>query len=142
VSGPGTSPSPTHANQHRGDVQPPGSTFSRSPPRPVRQHHAATQLAAHHRQQQVASRRWIGTPLDQSTSPASFPSRSPGSDLGERTLSYSPTTTSRSSRAERQHTGTGQIGVLDTTLLANGSYWVQLYATTRAQHQNNLALFK
>jgi len=31
--------------------------------------------------------------------------------------------------------------VLDTTLLANGSYWVQLYATDSSGNtQNNLAL--
>jgi YD repeat-containing protein len=38
-------------------------------------------------------------------------------------------------------TGTGQIGALDTTLLANGAYWVQLVATdTSGNSQSNLAL--
>ena len=37
--------------------------------------------------------------------------------------------------------GAGTLGTLDTTLLANGSYWLQLDATNTSNvHQNNIAM--
>jgi len=119
---------------------------SKSPPRPFRQHHPAAQLASHHRHKQVAlTQGWIGTPLDQSTVTGAVPiTLAQGVTLASGTLSYSPTTDTTKVYVLNANTaGSGQIGVLDTTLLADGSYWVELYATdTNGNTQNNLAMVK
>jgi len=48
----------------------------------------------------------------------------PAVTLASGTLSYSPTTDiTQVHLLNANTTGTGQVGVLDTTLLANGSYW-------------------
>jgi len=58
------------------------------------------------------------------------------------TLSYSPASNLADVRVLNPATvGSGQIGVLDTTLIPNGAYWVQLVGTdTTGKTQTNLAL--
>jgi YD repeat-containing protein len=65
-----------------------------------------------------------------------------GETLVSGTLSYSPASNLADVRVLNPTTvGSGQIGVLDTTLIPNGAYWVQLVATdTNGNTQTNLAL--
>ncbi|MGA2435799.1 MAG: DUF6531 domain-containing protein, partial [Bryobacteraceae bacterium] len=65
-----------------------------------------------------------------------------GVTLASGTLSYYPASNLNDVHVLNANTiGTGRIGTFDTTLLANGSYWIELYATNSSgTTQNNLAL--
>ena len=66
----------------------------------------------------------------------------PRSRARKRHVTYYPANNSSSSTVlNADTTGTGQIGTLDTTMLANGSYWIQLQATDMSgQQQYSLVL--
>jgi RHS repeat-associated protein len=74
---------------------------------------------------------WIGSPLYGATVSGIVPiTVAPGVTLQSGTLSYFPTTnTFASTTLNANVSGSGQIGALDTTMLANGSYWIQMQAT-------------
>jgi RHS repeat-associated protein len=74
---------------------------------------------------------WIGTPTYGSAVSGLVPiTLASGVSLASGTLSYAPTNNPNNVTALNTNvSGTGQIGTLDTTTLANGSYLIQMYAT-------------
>jgi YD repeat-containing protein len=77
------------------------------------------------------SQGWIGNPIYGSTVTGLVPiTLAPGVSLASGVLSYYPASNnSNVTVLNADTTGSGQIGTLDTTMLANGSYWIQLQAT-------------
>ncbi|MGA2649953.1 MAG: DUF2341 domain-containing protein [Terracidiphilus sp.] len=89
------------------------------------------------------SQGWIGSPVYGSTVTGVVPiTLAPGITLASGTLSYMPTNnTSSVTIINSNVTGSGQIGTLDTTMLANGSYWIQMQGTnTGGNAQYSLVL--
>jgi len=85
---------------------------------------------------------WISSPIDGSKISGAVPVTVVSVvTLASGTLSYSPASdTTQVNVLNANVAGSGQIGVFDTTLLPNGSYWVQLRATdTSGNTQNNIA---
>ena len=83
--------------------------------------------------------------LDSSTLTGTVPiNLIPGITLTSGTLTYYPANNLTAvTTLNANTTGTGQIGTLDTTLLANGSYFVQLRGTNSVGvTQNNLVFVK
>jgi len=78
-----------------------------------------------------ASQGWIGTPAYGSSVSGLVPiALASGVSLSSGTLSYMPTNNVNNVTVLNPNvSGTGLIGVLDTTMLANGSYWIQMQAT-------------
>jgi RHS repeat-associated protein len=74
---------------------------------------------------------WIGSPVNGSAVSGIVPiTLAPGVTLASGTLSYYPTSDPNAATVLNANvSGSGQIGVLDTTTLANGSYWIQMQAT-------------
>jgi RHS repeat-associated protein len=74
---------------------------------------------------------WILSPLDGAHITGIVPiTLIPGKTLVSGTLTVaSSSNLSVATTLNANTTGTGQIGLLDTTLLANGAYWIQLNAT-------------
>ncbi|MGA8043472.1 MAG: DUF2341 domain-containing protein, partial [Terracidiphilus sp.] len=86
---------------------------------------------------------WIGSPTDGSAVSGIVPiTVASGITLQSGTLSYYPTGNPSSVTVLNANaTGSGQIGTLDTTTLANGSYWITLQATdSSGNSEYNLAL--
>jgi hypothetical protein len=79
----------------------------------------------------VASQGWIGAPAYGSAVCGVVPIvLAPGVNLASFTLSYMPTNNTNSVTVINPNGNTsGQIGALDTTMLANGPYWIQMQAT-------------
>ena len=77
------------------------------------------------------SQGWIGAPLYGSSVTGIVPiTLASGVSIASGSLSYSPTDNSNSVTVLNANvSGTGQIGALDTTMLANGSYWLKMQAT-------------
>jgi RHS repeat-associated protein len=75
---------------------------------------------------------WIGSPLYGATVSGLVPiTLGSGISLQSGLLTYFPTgNTGNITVLNANVTGTGQIGLFDTTTLANGSYWIQLQGTT------------
>ncbi|MGA2435891.1 MAG: Ig-like domain-containing protein, partial [Bryobacteraceae bacterium] len=91
---------------------------------------------------QPVTQGWIGSPADSSAVSGVVPiTLAPGVTLASGTLSYSPASdTTQINVLNPNANGSGQIGTFDTTLLRNGSYWVQLDATDiNGNTQDNLA---
>ena len=92
---------------------------------------ASVQFTINVRQAQATgvSQGWIGSPLYGASVSGIVPiTLAPGVSLQSGTLTYFPTTdTSNVTVLNANVTGSGQIGVLDTTQLLNGSYWIQLH---------------
>jgi RHS repeat-associated protein len=92
------------------------------------------------------SQGWIGSPLNGSTVSGLVPiTLAPNVVLQGGTLTYYPANGSNNitngTMLNANTTGSGQIGTLDTTLLANGSYWIKLQATdTNGDQQYGLVL--
>ena len=85
----------------------------------------------------------IGSPLYGAAVSGIVPiTLAPGVNLQSGTLSYYPSNNSDSVTVLNSNTtGTGQIGSLDTTMLANGSYVIQLQSTeTNGDSEYDLAL--
>jgi len=74
---------------------------------------------------------WVGSPLNGSTVSGIVPiTLASEVTLQSGTLSYYPSNNSNSVTVLNANTtGSGQIGTLDTSMLPNGSYWIQLQAT-------------
>ncbi|MDR3426072.1 PKD domain-containing protein, partial [Silvimonas sp.] len=74
---------------------------------------------------------WIASPTHGSAVSGIVPiTLAPGIALQGGTLVYYPANDTNSVKVLNANTtGSGQIGTLDTTMLANGSYWIQLLAT-------------
>jgi RHS repeat-associated protein len=74
---------------------------------------------------------WIASPAYGSTVTGVVPiTLAPGVALQSGTLTYYPANNTKNVTVLNANTtGSGQIGTLDTTMLANGSYWIQLQAT-------------
>ncbi len=92
-------------------------------------------------QQPAVTQGWIGSPADGSTVTGLVPiTLATGVTLSSGTLTYSPASDiTQVSTLNATATGTGQIGTLDTTLLANGGYWIQLIGyDSNGNRQNNL----
>ncbi|MFN0172351.1 MAG: PKD domain-containing protein, partial [Bryobacteraceae bacterium] len=87
---------------------------------------------------------WFESPLDGARVSGLTPIRViPSVTLTSGTLSYWAASASEASATvlNANTTGTGQIGTLDSTVLANGSYWIKLAATnTVPVTQTNLLL--
>jgi RHS repeat-associated protein len=79
---------------------------------------------------------WIANPVYGSTVTGLVPIIiAPGISLGSGVLSYYPAGSNNNvTILNADTTGSGQIGTLDTTMLANGSYWIQLQATDTGGH--------
>jgi RHS repeat-associated protein len=75
---------------------------------------------------------WIGSPLYGATVSGLVPvTLGSGISLQSGLLTYFPTgNTGNITVLNANVTGTGQIGLFDTTTVANGSYWIQLQGTT------------
>jgi YD repeat-containing protein len=78
-----------------------------------------------------ASQGWIGSPLYGSEVSGIVPiTLAPGVSLASGTLSYMPANNTNDVTVLNSNlSGSGQIGSLDATALANGAYWIQLQAT-------------
>jgi RHS repeat-associated protein len=74
---------------------------------------------------------WIGAPLYGSTLTGIVPiTLAPGVSIASGTLALVPVSNPNSvTTLNAAVSGTGQIGTLDTTTLANGSYWLKMQAT-------------
>jgi RHS repeat-associated protein len=74
---------------------------------------------------------WVGSPIYGSTVNGIVPiTLASGIALQSGILAYYPANNPNSvTTLNGNTTGSGQIGTLDTTMLANGSYWIQLQAT-------------
>ena len=86
---------------------------------------------------------WIGSPLDGAAVSGIVPiTVASGVTLVSGTLTYYPASNPSSVTVLNANTtGSGQIGSLDTTTLANGSYWITLQATNSSgTSEYNLAL--
>jgi RHS repeat-associated protein len=86
---------------------------------------------------------WLANPLNGATVTGQVPvTLISGITLTSGTLTFYPANNqSAITTISASTTGTGQIGVFDTTLLNNGSYFVELYATNSlGVTQTNLAL--
>jgi RHS repeat-associated protein len=86
---------------------------------------------------------WIGSPLYGSAVSGVVPiTVASGVTLQSGNLIYYPANNLNNVTVLNANvTGSGQIGVLDTTTLANGSYWIQLHATdTNGDQQYSLIL--
>jgi RHS repeat-associated protein len=86
---------------------------------------------------------WIGSPLYGSTVSGLVPiTLAPGISLQSGLLTYFPTNNAGSVTVLNANTtGSGQIALLDTTTLANGSYWIELYGTeTGGESEHSLLL--
>jgi YD repeat-containing protein len=86
---------------------------------------------------------WIGAPAYGSSLSGIVPiTLAPGISLASGTLSYTPANDPNSVTILNANvSGSGQIGTLDTTMLANGSYWIQMQATdTSGKSQYSLVL--
>jgi hypothetical protein len=86
---------------------------------------------------------WIANPLNLSTVTGQVPvTLIPGITLVSGTLTFYPSNNSTPPvTISTNTTGTGQIGTFDTTLLPNGSYWIDLRATNSNNvTQDNLVL--
>ena len=85
---------------------------------------------------------WIGSPAYGSTVSGVVPiTLAPGLTLASGTLSFMPVNNpSNVTVLNANVTGSGQIGALDTTMLANGSYWIQIRPPTRRQSEYSLVL--
>jgi RHS repeat-associated protein len=79
----------------------------------------------------LASQGWIGNPVYGSAVTGIVPiNLAPGVTLASGTLSYMPANNTNSVTVINQNVnGSGQIGILDTTALPNGPYWIQMQAT-------------
>jgi RHS repeat-associated protein len=77
---------------------------------------------------------WVGNPVYGSTVTGVVPvTLAPGISLQSGILTYYPANNSNNVTVLNANiTGSGQIGTLDTTVLANGSYWIQLQGTDSA----------
>ena len=77
---------------------------------------------------------WVGSPLYGSTVTGVVPiTLAAGVTLQSGILTYYPTNNSNNITVLNANTtGSGQIGALDTTMLPNGPYWVQLHGTDAA----------
>jgi RHS repeat-associated protein len=87
---------------------------------------------------------WIGSPLFDSTVSGLVPiSLASGVSIQQNTatLTYAPANNPSQTTPITITAGSGQIGTLDTTTLANGSYWIQLQATnTEGSFEYSLVL--
>ncbi len=86
---------------------------------------------------------WIANPINESSVSGQVPvTLIPGITLTSGTLTFYPANNqSAITTISATTTGTGQIGIFDTTLLNNGSYFVELRATNSAAvTQDNLVL--
>jgi RHS repeat-associated protein len=86
---------------------------------------------------------WVASPAYGSTVTGIVPiTLAPGVSLQSGILVYYPATNANSVTVLNANTtGSGQIGTLDTTVLANGTYWIQLQATdTNGETQYSLVL--
>jgi RHS repeat-associated protein len=86
---------------------------------------------------------WIGSPLYGSTVSGLVPiTLAPGISLESGVLTYFPTNNTASvSILNPNTTGSGQIGLLDTTTISNGSYWIELNGTeTGGESEHSLIL--
>lgn len=86
---------------------------------------------------------WIGSPLNGATVSGIVPiTVASGETLQSGTLTYYPANNPQSVTVlNGSTTGSGQIGTLDTTTLANGQYWITLQATdSNGNSSYNLAL--
>ena len=74
---------------------------------------------------------WVASPAYGSTVTGIVPiTLAPGVSLQSGILTYYPATNNNNVTVLNANTaGSGQIGTLDTTVLANGTYWIQLQAT-------------
>jgi len=79
----------------------------------------------------VALNGWIGSPVYGSSVSGIVPiTLAPGITLQTGTLVYAPANNlSNTTVLNANTTGSGQIGTLDTTTLANGTYWILLQST-------------
>ena len=77
------------------------------------------------------SQGWVGSPLYGSALTGIVPiTVAPGVTLQSGTLTYFPASnTNIVTTLNANVSGSGKIGTLDTTMLLNGSYWIQLQAT-------------
>jgi RHS repeat-associated protein len=85
----------------------------------------------------------IGSPLNDSTVTGIVPiSLAPGMTIESGTLTYFPTNNINAvTTLNGNVSGTGQIGTLDTTMLANQSYWIRMQGTdTGGNAQNALIM--
>ena len=74
---------------------------------------------------------WVGSPLYGATVSGLVPiTLAPGVNLQSGTLTYYPVDNPNNvTTLNSNTTGTGQIGLLDTTTLRNGTYWIQMQST-------------
>jgi RHS repeat-associated protein len=79
----------------------------------------------------ASSQGWVASPLYGAAVSGLVPiTLAPGITLTSGTLSYMPANNPNNVTPLNSNvTGSGQISTLDTTMLANGSYWIQLQAT-------------
>jgi RHS repeat-associated protein len=90
-----------------------------------------------------ANQGWIGSPLNGSTVSGLVPiTVAAGTTLQSGFLTYYPSNNPNSVvTLNNNTTGSGQIGTFDATTLANGTYWIELQATTTSgETENNLVL--
>jgi RHS repeat-associated protein len=94
-------------------------------------------------QQVAVTQGWFASPIDGSTVTGVVPiALASGVTLASGTLTYAPASdTTQVHTLQATIPGTGQIGALDTTLLANGAYWIELIGyDSNGNRQNNLVL--